>query len=111
MATPLLCISTCPDATSAGHIAQTLVTERLAACVNRMPGVRSTYRWQGKLQDDAEVLLVIKTTRERFAALRTRLLELSPYATPELIALDIVEGSAAYLGWIAAETTPEATGA
>jgi periplasmic divalent cation tolerance protein len=70
----------------------------------------STYRWQGKLEADAEVMLVIKTTRKRFAALRTRLLELSPYETPELIALDIVDGSAAYLNWLAAETTPVDTG-
>jgi periplasmic divalent cation tolerance protein len=105
MATPLLCISTCPDAKTAGHIAHTLVEERMAACVNRIPGVMSTYRWRGKVEDSAEIMLVIKTTRECFDALRARLLELSPYQTPELIALDITDGSAAYLDWLAAETT------
>lgn len=110
MATPLLCISTCPDAKTAGHIARTLVKERLAACVNQIPGITSTYRWQGKVEDSTEIMLVIKTTRACFAALRARLLELSPYQTPELIALDITDGSAAYLDWLAAETTGSTPG-
>ena len=102
---PLLCLSTCPDTESAVRIARTLVEERLAACVNRLPGVASTYRWQGKIHEDAEVLLLIKTTRARFDALRARLLELHPYEVPELIALDIADGSAAYLAWLSAGTT------
>lgn len=105
MTAALLCLTTCPDAKAAEHMAHTLVEERLAACVNRVPGVASTYRWQGRIQNDAEVMLLIKTTRERFASLRERLLQLSPYATPELIALDITDGSPAYLDWIARETT------
>jgi periplasmic divalent cation tolerance protein len=103
MATPLLCLSTCPDAQTAERIARTLVEERVAACVNRVEGVTSTYRWQGRIQNDAEVMLLIKTTRERFPRLRERLLELIPYEMPELVALDITEGSAAYLDWIARE--------
>lgn len=106
----LVCLSTCPDTDAATRIARALVEERLAACVNRIAGIASTYRWQGRIQNDAEVLLLIKTTRERFAALRDRLLELSPYDTPELIALDIVDGSRAYLDWITAETIPAASG-
>lgn len=104
MATPLLALSTCPDAEIAARIARTLVEERLAACVNRIPGIASTYRWQGAIHDEAEILLLIKTTRERFPALRERLLALHPYTTPELIALDIQDGSAAYLDWITAAT-------
>ena len=100
----LLCLTTCPDAQTAERMAHTLVEERLAACVNRVPGIASTYRWQGRIQNDAEVMLLIKTTRARFAALRERLLQLSPYDTPELIALDIADGSPAYLAWIARET-------
>lgn len=105
MATPLLCLSTCPDAETAARIACALVEEQLAACVNRLPGVHSTYRWQGKVVDDAEVLLVIKTTNERLEALRGRLVELHPYEVPELIAIEVVDGHPAYLDWIAAATT------
>ena len=101
---PLLCLSTCPDAETAARIARALVPERLAACVNRLPGVTSTYRWQGEIHEDAEVLLVIKTTRERFDALRDRLAELHPYEVPELVAFEIADGLPAYLAWLARET-------
>lgn len=106
MATPLLCLSTCPDTETAGRIARTLVEERLAACVTRVSCVHSTYRWRGRIIDEAEVLLAIKTTRGRFDALRDRLLELHPHEVPELVALDIDGGHAPYLEWLAAETTP-----
>lgn len=102
----LLCLSTCPDAETAARVAHALVAERLAACVNRLPGVMSTYRWEGRIHDDAEVLLVIKTTREGFDALRERLVELHPYEVPEFIALDIADGLPAYLDWLHAETSP-----
>ena len=95
---------TCPDEASATRIAAALVNERLAACVNRIAGVESTYRWQGQIHRDAECLLLIKTVRERFATLRERILALHAYELPEVIALDIADGSAAYLDWIARET-------
>ncbi|HEX5961215.1 MAG TPA: divalent-cation tolerance protein CutA [Rhodanobacteraceae bacterium] len=101
---PLLCLSTCPDAETAARIARTLVGEGLAACVNCVPGVQSTYHWQGRIHDDAEVLLLIKTRRERFEALRARLVELHPDEVPELVALDIIAGHAPYLDWIVQET-------
>jgi periplasmic divalent cation tolerance protein len=104
MSHPLLCLSTCPDAGTATRIARALVEERLAACVNRLPGIQSVYRWQGKVVEDAEVLLVIKTTSERFEALRGRLVELHPYEVPELVAIEVSGGHGAYLDWIAAET-------
>jgi periplasmic divalent cation tolerance protein len=104
MARPLLAFSTCPDAETAARIARALVEERLAACVNRLPDVVSTWRWQGEIHDDAEVLLIIKTTRERFDALRERLSELHPYELPELVAIEIAEGLPAYLDWLARET-------
>ncbi|HEX7324532.1 MAG TPA: divalent-cation tolerance protein CutA [Rhodanobacteraceae bacterium] len=100
----LLALTTCPDAETAGRMARTLVEEHLAACVNRVSGVASTYRWQGRIEDAVEILLLIKTQRDRFDALRERVLALSPYATPELIALDISDGSPAYLDWMVAET-------
>ncbi|MEP7044968.1 MAG: divalent-cation tolerance protein CutA [Dokdonella sp.] len=103
----LLALCTAPNDDVAMRLARTLVEERLAACVSRIPGQRSTYRWNGEIQDDAEVLLLIKTTRERFDALKSRLPGLHPYAVPELIAFDAVDGLPAYLGWVATETGAE----
>ncbi|HET9818212.1 MAG TPA: divalent-cation tolerance protein CutA [Rhodanobacteraceae bacterium] len=106
LSSPLLVLSTCPDTETAGRIARALIEERLAACVNRVPGIASTYRWRGEILDDAEILLLIKTTRERFEALRARLVELHPYDIPEVIALDIARGHTPYLDWLAGETAP-----
>jgi periplasmic divalent cation tolerance protein len=94
----------CPDAESAGRIAQALVGERLAACVQTLPGVASTYRWQGEVQVADEVLLLIKTSRARLDALKARLPDLHPYDLPELIVLDAVDGLERYLHWVEAET-------
>jgi periplasmic divalent cation tolerance protein len=99
-ATVLLCYCSCPDAASARKLAQTLVGERLAACVNQLLGVQSTYRWQGAVTSDSEVLLLIKTTATRLPALQARLLELHPYDLPELIAVPIMSGHEAYLQWV-----------
>ncbi|OHC38486.1 divalent-cation tolerance protein CutA [Rhodanobacter soli] len=101
-ATVLLCYCSCPDAASAQAIAEALVGERLAACVNRLPAVHSTYRWQGAVTRDSEELLLIKTTAARFDALKARLLELHPYELPELIAVPVQHGHEAYLDWVRA---------
>ncbi|HTC27668.1 divalent-cation tolerance protein CutA [Dyella sp.] len=98
--TVLLCYCTCPDAASAQRLADALVNEALAACVNRVPGIQSTYRWQGKVITDTEELLLIKTTAERFDALKTRVLALHPYDVPEVIAVPIEQAHAPYLDWI-----------
>jgi periplasmic divalent cation tolerance protein len=95
-------VSTFPTAEAAAAAARALVEERLAACVNVVPGVRSIYRWQGAVEDSAEVLAVVKTTRAGYAALAARLVELHPYEVPEVIALPVVDGSARYLEWVAA---------
>ena len=95
---------TCPDQTTAERIATALIEGRFAACVKRITGIASTYRWQGEVRHDAEVLLLIKTTRKRFEALRERILALHPYELPEVIAVDIALGHAPYLDWIARET-------
>jgi len=100
----LACFSTCPDAATAERIARALVEDRLAACVNVLPGVRSVYRWDGAVVTDDEVLLMIKTTGVRLPALRDRLLALHPYDTPELIALPVADGLPAYQQWIAEAT-------
>jgi periplasmic divalent cation tolerance protein len=96
---------TAPSAEKAAEIARALVGERLAACGNIVPGLRSIYRWDGEVQDEPEALLVLKTTAARFPALRDRVLQLHPYEVPEVLALPVEAGSAAYLAWIAAEVT------
>ena len=104
------CLTTCPDTASATRLARALVDEGLAACVNQLPGVRSTYRWQGKVHTDEEVLLVIKTTAARFQALRDRLPALHPYELPELVALPAADGHLPYLDWVRAHAAPAAGG-
>ena len=100
--TVLLCYCSCPDSDSAQAIAEALVGERLAACVNRLSGISSTYRWQGAVTTEREELLLIKTTARRFEALKSRLLELHPYELPELIAIPVERGHDAYLDWVRA---------
>ncbi len=102
----LVVLVTTPTPERAAELARALVEERLAACGNIVPGLRSIYRWEGKVQDDAEALLVLKTTRARFEALRDRVLALHPYQVPEVLALPVEAGSAAYLAWVAAQTAP-----
>ncbi len=99
----LVVLCTCPDEPTADRIARELVSGSLAACVTR-GAFRSTYRWQGSLQDEPEVLLVIKTVRSRYAELEMRLKALHPYQVPEIIALPIATGSEPYLAWLAAQT-------
>lgn len=94
----------CPSAEKATEIARALVEERLAACASVVPSVRSIYRWKDEVQDDAEALLVVKTARDRFEALRARVLALHPYEVPEVIALPVEAGHVSYLDWIAAST-------
>ena len=101
----LLCLTTCPDLDTAQRIADALVEERLAACVNLLPGLHSTYRWQGKVEHAAEVLLLAKTTRVRMPALQERIVALHPYELPEVLAVE-AGGLPAYLQWIARETDP-----
>ncbi|WP_449426664.1 divalent-cation tolerance protein CutA [Rhodanobacter umsongensis] len=98
--TVLLCCCSCPDAASAQALAEALVGERLAACVNRVPGIRSTYRWQGAVTTADEELLLLKTTAGRFEALKARLLQLHPYELPELIAVPVEFAHTAYLDWV-----------
>jgi periplasmic divalent cation tolerance protein len=93
---------TMPDREKALAMAHTLVEEKLAACVNVGPEVRSVYRWQGKVSEDPEVLCVMKTTRDGFEALRARVVSLHPYEVPEVIALPVVAGHAPYLDWLLA---------
>ncbi len=102
----LVCLTACPDRASAERIAALLVTEQLAACVNVLPGVHSTYRWRGAFEQADEVLLVIKTTALRYPALQARLPEVHPYELPELVAVEACDGLPAYLHWVAEGATP-----
>jgi periplasmic divalent cation tolerance protein len=104
MTDAILVFVTAPSAEKAAEIARVLVDERLAACGNVVPGLRSIYRWEGKVHDDAEALLLLKTTRERFDALRDRVVALHPYEVAEVIAIRVEAGSAPYLRWIGDQT-------
>jgi len=99
----------CPDAETAARIARALVDERLAACVQALPGVTSTYRWQGEVQVDAETLLLVKTSYARIEALKSRIAELHPYELPELLVLGVIDGAPDYLAWLEAATTATAS--
>ena len=101
----LLVLCTCPGTTVAAEIATALIEQNLAACVNRLPGVKSWYRWEGHLKQDEEVLLLIKTMRTRFAELETAVRRLHPYEVPEIIAVPITAGSEAYLQWVMDSTS------
>lgn len=101
----VVCLVTAPQA-DASSIASTLVERRLAACVNVAPQVHSTYRWEGKIEQDDEALLIVKTTRAAVTAIDELLREIHPYDTFELVALDIAGGSHSYLAWIAESVDP-----
>jgi periplasmic divalent cation tolerance protein len=101
----LVVLVTAPSAEVAAELAWALVEARLAACGNVVPGLRSIYRWEGKVQEEPEALLILKTTRGRFEALRDEVLRRHPYQVPEVLALPVEAGSERYLGWVAGETT------
>jgi periplasmic divalent cation tolerance protein len=100
----LLVFTNLPDRPAAERLADTLVQKNLAACVNILAPCRSVYRWKDAVQHDEEHPMLIKTTRERYAALEQALREGHPYELPEIIAVPIERGLPAYLEWLAAET-------
>jgi periplasmic divalent cation tolerance protein len=106
MTEALLVLCTAPTAEVAAGLARALVEARLAACGNVVPGLRSIYRWQGKVEDESEALLLLKTTRDQFPALRDELLRRHPYQVPEVLALPVEAGSARYLDWLAGAVGP-----
>ena len=96
----------CSGEVEANKLARALVEERFAACVNILPGLTSVYRWQGKLETASEHLLLVKTTREAFPALESRIRELHSYETPEVIAVPVTTGSDKYLTWVQEQVLP-----
>jgi periplasmic divalent cation tolerance protein len=103
----LLVITNLPDRATAERIAETLVTEHAAACVNIMAECTSIYRWQGKIEHAGEVPLLIKTTRAAYPQLESALRSLHPYEVPEIIALAVDAGLPEYLNWVAQEASPK----
>jgi len=100
MSDPIVAFVTCGSEEEALKIANALVEARLAACVNVVAPIRSIYRWEGKIWDEKEWLLIIKTEKHRFDALEKKVKSLHSYSVPEIICLPITEGSAPYLNWL-----------
>ena len=100
MTDALLVFTTLPSADKAAEIAKLLVDEKLVACANLLPAIRSIYRWQDKVVDEGEILLLIKSSEDRFEAIRSRIRSLHSYQVPEVISIPIIAGDAEYLHWL-----------
>lgn len=103
----LLVFTNLPDQDSAQRLAQTLIAEHAAACVNVLAACTSVYRWQDKVESASEVPLLIKTTRPAYARLQELIRAQHPYELPEIIAIPVSAGLPAYLAWVANETQAE----
>lgn len=103
---PLLVISSFPNETAAAEIASKLVEEKLAACVSLLPGAKSIYHWEGSIQSEEECLALMKSTAQAYPNLEARLLDLHPYETPEILAVDVLRGSPSYLEWLSSSLHP-----
>ena len=101
----VIVLTTLPADADGRAFGRTLVEERLAACVNLLPVMDSVYRWEGQVEHDTERQVIVKTSRDRVAALWERIRELHPYETPEFVVLNIQDGSDAYLRWIGESTS------
>ena len=102
----MLVTSTTPTMETAQALATRLVEERLAACVQIAEPIASVYRWQGKVEKEKEILLLIKSTRQRIPEIGRLLAYMHPYEVPELVAVPIVDGSASYLEWLKENSRP-----
>lgn len=100
MSTYQIIFCSCPNSTIAETIARTLVESRLAACVNMIPAIQSIYRWEEKVVSDNEILLIIKSTYACFAELSQTITHLHPYAIPEIVSVEVNQGSKLYLNWL-----------
>jgi periplasmic divalent cation tolerance protein len=104
MTDAMLVLTTLPNADAAAEMAKRIVDERLAACANLFPAVRSIYKWQAKVEDQNEILVLFKTRQEHFERLKSRILELHPYEVPEVLAIPVEQAYQPYLEWLARET-------
>ena len=98
---------TAPNLEEAQSLAHALVQDKLAACVNIIPGIQSVYFWEDAVQTDNELLLICKSQADRFDALKTRVQSLHPYDVPEVISIPLQNGSEPYLNWVRENTTPK----
>jgi len=105
----ILCFCTVPDGETGRRIAREIVESGLAACVNRLPGVESVYRWEGRIEEDGEELLVIKTRADRLANLVDAISRAHPYELPEVVAVPVTGGLEGYLDWVAVSSRGPAT--
>jgi periplasmic divalent cation tolerance protein len=103
----LIAFTTFANEEDAARVARVLVEERLVACANLLPGARSLYRWKGTLADEREVVVLLKTRKQDWTALLSRLHELHPYETPELVAVRVAAGAPKYMAWLEAQLAPE----
>ena len=103
MTDKIVALSTCASADEAERLARSLVEKRLAACVNIVPGIRSIYRWKDVIENEEEILLIIKTNRSLVREVHAEIQRLHSYEVPELIALPVVDGSEPYLAWMGRE--------
>lgn len=106
MTDKVVVFSTCDSEEQAGRIARALVEQRLAACVNIVPGARSIYHWKGQVEDAAEWMLIIKSRRDLMDDLRTAIGKIHSYEVPELLAVPVVDSSESYLAWLDRELRP-----
>ena len=106
MTDKIVVLSTCASAEEAERLARRVIDDHLAACVNVLSPVRSFYRWKGVIEDSAEWLLITKSVRDKFDALRAALESAHTYEIPEVIAISVIEGSPSYLSWIERELQP-----
>lgn len=107
MTDKIVVLSTCGSSEEGLRIARSLVESRLAACVNIVPAATSVYRWEGRLEQSSEVILIIKSSRELFGRLQQTLLQSHSYEVPEVLALPVLDGSGRYLNWIEGELVKE----
>ena len=104
---PIVVLMTAPSSAEAERIAEVLVSQQLAACVQILPGLQSIYVWQGKVQRESEVMVLAKTTQNNFAKLEREIHAIHSYETPEIVALPIVAGSEPYLSWLSCSVGSE----
>jgi periplasmic divalent cation tolerance protein len=100
MSQAIIVFVTCSSEEEALKIAHSLIEEHLAACVNLISPIRSIYRWEGKIWDEREWLLIIKTRKERFDELEKNVRSIHSYSVPEIVSLSVVKGSSSYLKWL-----------